>query len=451
MNQYEDHRDYDKYHTESLRDCFFFKYLLLCWGKKKVLWSLSPPPRWPACPCLCREGVHGAKTGSPPWTDFFLSLWAGPQGYTSSRVQLGAAVHWGWGWHFVSQVGSSSQPLSVEQISSALPGTRLVLCRSDWALEKSLLCFCPHDHSGKFWLCTRQAAFTALQPVLRKEGYLAFALFITGKKMISICEVSSHVLWRGKGAASLGTCYRRSLNCNRLGSWPCFFSSVCLRKPNMKYIYIYIVGVCNFSALHQQHFEVAPPLSPTTWGAHDFVHMLMLLSSAIISARGCAGWTPWCSWWLAQTCFCQGSVPLLILLLLPAGLLLPAPACWSLGNGGLENVSLQGQCCLFLPRQSTGDKLSGIPTVPPARRASRCIREAAGGGRACQCRRARGIRGSGSVGLMRGRSCRGWPRPLFVLWLTWLQPAKFGTLPEVVTWKTSVVINFLCHACFEGF
>lgn len=125
-------------------------------------------------------------------------------GYTSSSAQLGAAEHWGWGWHFVSQVGSSSQPLSVEQIGSALLGTRLGLCRSDWALETSLLCFYPHGHPGKFWLCTLRAAFTALQSVPRKEGFLAFALFIIGK-MISICEVSSHVLWRGKSAGNLGS------------------------------------------------------------------------------------------------------------------------------------------------------------------------------------------------------------------------------------------------------
>lgn len=147
-------------------------------------------------------------------------------GYTSSSVQLGAAVHWGWRWHFISsQVGSSSQPLSVEQTSSALPGTGLGRCRGGWALKGSILCFCPHDHSGKFCLCTLQAAFTALQPVLRKEGFLAFTLFITGK-MISICEVSSHVLWRGKSACNVRKCYRCSLNCNGLGSWPCFSSAL---------------------------------------------------------------------------------------------------------------------------------------------------------------------------------------------------------------------------------
>lgn len=49
-----------------------------------------PPPRWPACPWLCREGVRGAKTGSSPWTDiFFLSLWAGAQGTPAAVFSSG--------------------------------------------------------------------------------------------------------------------------------------------------------------------------------------------------------------------------------------------------------------------------------------------------------------------------------------------------------------------------
>lgn len=76
-------------------------------------------------------------------------------------------------------------------------------------------------------------SFYALQPVLRKEGFPAFALFIMGKKMISICEVTSHVLWRGKRAGNLGKFYRCSLNCNRLGSWPCFSSALENRTLNI--------------------------------------------------------------------------------------------------------------------------------------------------------------------------------------------------------------------------
>lgn len=59
---------------------------------------------------------------------------------------------------------------------------------------------------------------------------------------------------------------------------------------------------------------------------------------------------PWCRGWLALTCFCQGSVPLL--LLLPAGLLLPALACPSLGSRGLENVSAPGQSISSCPTRT---------------------------------------------------------------------------------------------------
>lgn len=46
---------------------FFFKYLLFYWEKKPL-----PAPRWPVCPWLCREAVHGAKTGGPPCSDYFF-------------------------------------------------------------------------------------------------------------------------------------------------------------------------------------------------------------------------------------------------------------------------------------------------------------------------------------------------------------------------------------------
>lgn len=57
------------------------------------------------------------------------------------------------------------------------------------------------------------------------------------------------------------------------------------------------------------------------------------------------------------------------------------PPAW--GAGDTKTCLHWGQCLLFQSHQDVGDKPGGIPTAPPshqARRPSRRIREAAGGG-----------------------------------------------------------------------
>lgn len=158
---------------------------------------------------------------------------------------------------------------------------------------------------------------------------------------------------------------------------------------------------------------------------------------------------PWCRGWLALTCFCRGSVPLL--LLLPAGLFLPALACPSLGSRGLENVSAPRQSISSCPTRTQEVNQVGFLQQPHHHASGRLQVEAG----ACQCRKAPGMGAVAGGTAERVQLCgalwRVAPGGLFVLWLIWLQPAKFGRFPEVMTWKASVVINFLCHTCFETF
>lgn len=124
--------------------------------------------------------------------------------------------------------------------------------------------------------------------------------------------------------------------------------------------------------------------------------------------RGCAGRTPWREWWLAQSCSCQGSVPLL--LLLPAGLLLPAPACSSLGTGGWKTRLCRGSAACSCPASTPEISWLGFPQSHQPVGHPGASRRPQVEVRGCQRPRARGSRGSGCEGLRRGCSCRGWAR-----------------------------------------
>lgn len=222
---------------------------------------------------------------------------------------------------------------------------------------------------------------------------------------------------------------------------------------------MYIKRACNSSALYQRRFEVAPPFSrwplvfASSWcsfSTPSFPRRKHGVAPAIL---------PWCGGWLALTRSCQGWVPLL---LPPAGLLLPALTC-SLqpGEQGTRKCACAGgSASCSCPARMWEINRVGFPQLPrptkPGGHHSASGRPQVEA-RACQGRKAPGHRGQRLRGAAEkrvqlcGALRRAGPGGVFIVWLIWVQPAKFGRLPEVATWKTSVVINFSCHACFEIF